>query len=234
MISIVIPAFNEERYLPKLLESIKRQDYEGYEVIVADANSKDKTRKIAKRFGCKVIQGGLHAQGVNNGAKAAKWDVLLVLDADAVLPKDFLEKNFNAFRQKSLDVASCYIKPISGKPIDRITHWIANIYYFTFKKIRPYVPSFCFFIKKSLFLKIGGFDEKIPWLVDLAFSNALPKNAKYDTLPVHINLSVRMGERLGRLRQAKLMFIGSFLRTFKKNYYGEYKWKGKEKIQRVI
>jgi len=234
MISIIIPAFNEENYLPKLLESIKKQNYKDYEIIVADANSKDNTKSIAKRHGCKVIQGGLHAQGVNNGAKAAKWEVLLVLDADAVLPRDFLDKNFNAFRQNNLDVASCYIKPVGGKLIDRLTHEVANIYYFTFKKIRPYVPSFCFFVKRDLFLKIGGFDEKIPWLVDLAFSNALPKNAKYDTLPVHINLSVRMGERLGRLRQARIMFIGAFLRTIKRNYYGEYKWKEKEKATRVL
>ena len=51
MLSIIIPAYNEERYLPKLLNCIKKQTYRDYEVIVADANSKDKTRQIAKKFG---------------------------------------------------------------------------------------------------------------------------------------------------------------------------------------
>ena len=46
MISIVIPTLNEEKYLPKLLVSIKKQHYKDYEIIVADAGSKDNTRKI--------------------------------------------------------------------------------------------------------------------------------------------------------------------------------------------
>ena len=43
--SIIIPTYNEEEYLPILLDSIKEQDFSDYEVIVADANSTDKTRE---------------------------------------------------------------------------------------------------------------------------------------------------------------------------------------------
>ncbi|MEN6592532.1 MAG: glycosyltransferase family A protein, partial [Methanobacterium sp.] len=57
-ISIIIPTYNEEEYLPYLLESIKRQDFTDYEVIVADAHSTDKTREIAKSFGAKIVDGG--------------------------------------------------------------------------------------------------------------------------------------------------------------------------------
>ena len=57
-LSIIIPTYNEEEYLPKLLESIKMQDFTDYEVIVADANSKDNTRKIATDYGAKVVDGG--------------------------------------------------------------------------------------------------------------------------------------------------------------------------------
>ena len=52
ILSIVIPTYNEEEYLPKLLESIKMQSYSDYEIIVADANSNDKTREIAEECGC--------------------------------------------------------------------------------------------------------------------------------------------------------------------------------------
>ena len=58
-ISIIIPTYNEEEYLPKLLESIKSQDFTDYEVIVADAQSNDNTREIAKEYGCVVVEGGL-------------------------------------------------------------------------------------------------------------------------------------------------------------------------------
>ena len=83
MISIVIPAYNEERYLPILLDCIKKQTYKNHEIIVADANSTDSTRQIAKKYGCKVVKGGMPGIGRNNGAKAAKGEMLLFLDADS-------------------------------------------------------------------------------------------------------------------------------------------------------
>ncbi|MBI2653579.1 glycosyltransferase [Candidatus Woesearchaeota archaeon] len=226
MLSIVIPTLNEEKYLPKLLSSIKKQNFkQKYEVIVADANSKDSTRDIANRYGCRIVKGGNHAVGKNNGARAAKGDILLIIDADAVMPKKFLTKNFQEFTKKNLDVASCYIKPIDGKFIDKITHIIFNSFCFSFKKINPVVPSLCFFVKKNFFFKIGGFDEKVPWFVDLDFANKLPKDTRYDILPVNVNVSVRMAERLGRFRQARIFFLLGLLRIIKRNYYGSYNLK---------
>ena len=90
MLSIIIPAYNEEKYLPRLLRCIKEQTYKDYEIIIADANSTDKTRQIAKKYGCKIAKGGLPAVGRNNGAKIAKGDILLFLDADAKFNKNFL------------------------------------------------------------------------------------------------------------------------------------------------
>ena len=234
MISIIIPTLNEENYLPKLLQSIKQQVFkEKYEVIVADGKSRDSTRSIAKKFGCRIVKGGKQSVGINNAAKAAKGHFLLILDADAIMPTEFLMQNLNDFRKRKLDAASCYIDSIGGNAVDKIMHATANIYYFLFKGIKPYVPSFCFFIKKKFFLEIGGFDENVPWLIDLAFSNSLPKKTKYGMLPVRINLSLRMAERLGRFGQARLMFLAAFLRTIGKNYYGEYKWKGKP-LERIV
>ena len=63
MLSIVIPALNEEKYLPLLLESIKRQSFFDYEIILADAGSKDKTIEIAKKYNCVIVGGGLPANG---------------------------------------------------------------------------------------------------------------------------------------------------------------------------
>ena len=71
-LSIIIPTYNEEEYLHKLLDSIKSQSFSDYEIIVADANSKDNTREIAISYGCKVVNGGLPAIGRNNGAKVAE------------------------------------------------------------------------------------------------------------------------------------------------------------------
>ena len=51
ILSIIIPTYNEEEYLPVLLDSIKEQNFEDYEVIIADANSTDKTRYVLKVLG---------------------------------------------------------------------------------------------------------------------------------------------------------------------------------------
>ena len=85
-LSIVIPAKNEEKYLPKLLASVKKQSFKDYEIIVADNNSKDKTKEIAKSYGCKIVKGGLPGKGRNAGAKIAKGEIILFLDADVILP----------------------------------------------------------------------------------------------------------------------------------------------------
>jgi len=80
-VSIIIPALNEENYLPKLLGSIKKQTFKDYEVIVADAHSKDRTREIARKFGAKIVDGGRPANGRNIGAKAASGEFLFFFES---------------------------------------------------------------------------------------------------------------------------------------------------------
>ena len=91
MLSIIIPCLNEEEYLPLLLESVKKQKFLDYEIILADAGSKDKTLQIAKKYNCKIVPGGLPSKGRNQGAKKAKGDLLLFLDADVILPDGFFK-----------------------------------------------------------------------------------------------------------------------------------------------
>ena len=56
MISVVIPAFNEEKYLPDCLKSLRNQDYTGpYEIIIADNGSVDETVRIAQNFGARIV-----------------------------------------------------------------------------------------------------------------------------------------------------------------------------------
>ena len=99
-LSIIIPTLNEEDYLPLLLESIKKQNFAEGEVIVADARSQDKTVEIAKSYGCKVVPGGLPPKARNEGAKKARGELFLFLDADVVLPENSLEKFLKEFKKE--------------------------------------------------------------------------------------------------------------------------------------
>lgn len=108
ILSIIIPTKNEEKHLPHLLRSIKKQTLPraDYEVIVADNKSTDKTREMALEYGSRITGGGLPAKGRNRGARAAKGEILLFLDADVRLAdRNFLKKAIAEFKRRRLDVA---------------------------------------------------------------------------------------------------------------------------------
>ena len=111
MISIIIPTLNEEKYLPLLLKSIARQKFRDYEIIVADAGSEDKTLDIAKRYNCRIVAGGLPAKGRNEGAKVAKGDLLLFLDADVILPQKFFRRAVSEFETEKIDFGAFALTP---------------------------------------------------------------------------------------------------------------------------
>src|SRR5438128_6576510 len=96
--SIIIPAYNEERYLPRLLESIDiaRSNYSGghdtVEVIVADNCSTDRSAEVAAHHGARVVPVAKRriAAARNGGARAAAGEILCFIDADsAVHPQTF-------------------------------------------------------------------------------------------------------------------------------------------------
>ncbi len=91
LISLVVPAFNEERYLPDLLESVAIaaehfiQGKESIEVVVADNESSDGTARIARQFGCVVVTARASSIAAvrNAGAAAAKGEIVAFVDADS-------------------------------------------------------------------------------------------------------------------------------------------------------
>ena len=136
MISIIIPTLNEEKYLPLLLESIKKQEFSDYEIILADAGSKDKTLEIAKKYNCRIIVGGLPAKGRNEGAKAARGDILFFIDADSILPHDFFDKSLKEFKERGLNFSSFGLMPTEGTKIHKFAF---NMFYNWIKTAIKYV-----------------------------------------------------------------------------------------------
>ena len=108
-ISIIIPTKNEEKYLPRLLQSLKNQTVQPLEIIVADAKSEDLTVKIARDFGAKIVKGGRPAVGRNSGAKIARGDIFMFIDADIVLEDEkTLENAYKEFEERQSDVSEVY------------------------------------------------------------------------------------------------------------------------------
>ncbi len=199
-VSIIIPALNEEKYLPRLLNSIKTQSFKDYEIIVADANSKDKTKKIAKQFGCKVVRGGLPPLGRNNGAKIAKGNLLLFIDADVILPFDFFEKTLGEFEKKNFGIATCAAYPYDGKFVDFFLVGWSNVFIRMFQSFFPIASGWCILVKSSIHRKISGFNEQIAFGEDVDYAKRASKFGRFSVLrQPHIYISARRFHKEGHV-----------------------------------
>jgi glycosyltransferase involved in cell wall biosynthesis len=165
------------------LDSIEKQDFTDYEVIVADANSTDRTREIAKEHGCIVVDGGLPAVGRNNGAKVAKGDYLIFLDSDLELTEDYLRDVLYEFRMERLGIAITQMVPMSNKIQDKIFHDFANYFMISVEKIKPHGAG-CYGIiaRKELHDKCGGFDESLTFGEDTDYIERLAKKEPFRVL----------------------------------------------------
>lgn len=199
MLSIIIPTLNEEEHLPKLFKEIKKQNFKEMEIIVADAGSKDKTIEIARNFGCKIVGGGLPAKGRNEGAKAAKGELFLFMDADNLfLPESFLVNLISEFKKRKLGVASFPIY-LKGKKIDKFVYGIYNNFV-SLTQI-PYATN-SILVKREVFEKVkGGFDEEIKIAEDHYFAKQASKFGKFGFIKTEpVLASSRRFEREGRLK----------------------------------
>lgn len=205
ILSLIIPTYNEEEYLPVLLESIKQQDFSDYEIIVADADSKDNTVKIAEEYGCIVVEGGMPAVGRNNGAKVAKGDYLLFLDSDLKLTEDYLAKVIYEFKMERLGIAITQMKPLSKKTEDKVLHDLANLFMISVEKIKPHGAG-CYGIiaKRELHECCGGFNEELTFGEDTEYIERLAKKERFKVLRnAKIGVSTRRLEEEGLATLAK-------------------------------
>ncbi|MFA6338599.1 MAG: glycosyltransferase [Candidatus Paceibacterota bacterium] len=227
MLSIIIPTLNEGKLLPNLLKSLEKQTFQDFEIIVADNHSTDATRSLALKSKAKVVDGGMPAVGRNNGAKVANGEWLLFLDADVILPPDFLEKAMVEIKKNNFSVATCLVNPLSDKKIDKVLHEAVNLYLLTTERFFPHAPGFCIFAKKEVHLLVGGFDEKIKLAEDHDYAYRISKLEKFGFLQsVQIPVSVRRLNKDGRLNiSIKYIAVEAHLILFGPIYSNIFKYK---------
>ncbi len=162
-ISIIIPTLNEERYLPKTIESIfQHAEFpQDLEILVVDAGSLDQTAKIAEELGVKVFQKPEFVlkkyESLNFGIKQANGDVILFLDADTILPKEFDIKISKSLGQQGI-VGGAF--EFSFDHLDWKLSLLQKFNRIRYRFGHMYYGDQAIFCLKSVAVELGGYPKK--------------------------------------------------------------------------
>jgi len=183
-ISVIIPTYNEEKYIEACLRSLECQDYPGnYEVIVSDGSSTDGTVRIADRHADRVIvdRKDTIAYGRQAGSLAARYRVLAYTDADTYIPSDWLSNL--AFSLEDPRVVGVHGKllPLDGNRFENdfckyvlppFSQLMVNIN-------RPSAPGSNFAVRKKAFDRVKGFNVKLATAEDVDLCNRIKSLGKF-------------------------------------------------------
>ena len=174
MISFVVPAYNEEKYIAATLAAIHaaaREVGEPYEIVVANDDSADATADLARAGGARVVDVA-HRQIAatrNSGARASTGEMLIFVDADTLVNARVVGDALAAVRAGAVGGGSAVhfdVLPWYGRfiihgifiPLFRLARWAAG----------------CFvYCTREAFEKTGGFDETYFAAEEILFSQAL-------------------------------------------------------------
>jgi glycosyltransferase involved in cell wall biosynthesis len=179
-VSVIIPAYNEEKYLPETLGQIDKALSViacSSEIIVVDNESKDKTRQIAESFGAKVFQEKVHCISTvrNAGGGYSIGDILIFIDADTLVPDTLFQKIVAVMEDEK-----CFGGAVSVKYAESQRKWV-KVYLWGWQfwgrvfNMKQGAAQFC---RKSIFEKIKGYDQNIFMGEDIEFYWQLSKFAK--------------------------------------------------------
>lgn len=179
-VSVIVPTLNEEKYIENCLKALRAQEYKGkYEIIVADGLSTDRTVEIAKKYSDKVVlvkKRGIGA-GRNAGAKEAKGEILVFVDADTIAPFNLLSQLVKNFK-KGVVGATCPVLPLSDNMSEFVFYWFYDKFMRASLKEKPKVAGICCAYRRDVFENVGGFNEKLKVCEDFDLSERISKFGK--------------------------------------------------------
>jgi len=187
LISVIIPAYNEESYIEGALESVKRQTYDRFETVVVANACKDNTARIARAYANKVIETPVRGMSKANnlGTKVAEGSVFTFMDADSQIKEDLLEQVYLSVAS-GYDVGKAKLKPLekSLKATLQCLNWELSA------RILGPIPGIdsgsggFTFSTKDLFQKLEnlygyGFNPSLDVMLDVDFMTRAKKHGRY-------------------------------------------------------
>jgi glycosyltransferase involved in cell wall biosynthesis len=210
VISIVIPAYNEELMLAATLRALRDAGgalREPYELIVADDGSTDRTAAIAREHGARVVSVQLRNIGAtrNAGARAATGDLLVFVDADTIVPPEVLIGAVAAVRERGAIGGGAGARPDSDDPA-----WGPAVLAFVswLMRVCGWAAGCFVFVRRDVFERVGGFDERYFASEEIHLSRAVKRHGRFVILRQKVVTSSRKGRLFG-----KSAVLGQFARA---------------------
>ena len=226
-LTIVIPTYNEEKYIAQTLYAIASQSgtYK-VKIIIADAKSTDNTRLVASTNGfelgldLEIIDGGLPAVGRNAGAKLATTPYILFLDADVTFShRQTIVQAINELA--FMDYQMIGTTPVYKGEFDiRASIMFGLNKYVTWflSKTEPFAIGGFTMVNRQVFNSLGGYDEKAKQSEDWLLSKKIsPK--KFKLIPELITQDNRRFKRYGYFSMVKLLYNNWRNRNNTKYFY---------------
>ncbi|HOJ17415.1 MAG: glycosyltransferase [Ignavibacteriales bacterium] len=188
--SIIIPTLNEEKLLPNILNQLTEANLKekfGYEIIISDGGSTDKTFQIASKYADKIVynEGNFRtiAIGRNEGARVAKGSILIFINGDILFedPLRFFSFVHEKFVPSEFSAMTCRVKvfPEEETQGDKIFHGFYNNYFKCLNKLGMGMGrGECQVIRKEVFEKVGGNLEHLTAGEDFDLYRRIKKTGK--------------------------------------------------------
>ncbi len=182
LISVVVPAHNEEKLIGRCLEAIRNQDYINKEIIVVDNGSQDKTADVARTIADIVLDepsSGV-AKARNKGANMAKGDIIVFIDADTFMPQGLLKNVYQAINSGYIAGSVRFKRDLGNKPdiAMYLQNLVNQVFLYKLHIINPCSYTPCVFCTKEAFMKTNGFPEDLIATEEIRFLGKLKKLGK--------------------------------------------------------
>ena len=182
-ISVIVPAYNEEKYIGACLAAIERQKFSGtYEIIVGDGNSTDNTQKISRDYGARVVEEGFGTPsgGRYIAAKKARGRIFAFTSSDVQPCQDWLQNIYEAFEDRKVVWAVGSVRPLEGRFVEELGAIVLNIFAATFNRFGlAYVNGDNIAARADAYHKCGGFNPELVTSEDTDLGMRLMHQGKF-------------------------------------------------------